>query len=1254
MKFGILGPLEVVEDGRQVDVGGAKQRTLLAVLLLEANRVVSTDRLIDALWDESPPTQPRKTLQVYVSQLRKAIGSDRIETRSPGYLLRVADDELDLQRFQRLAAQGEHREALALFRGRPLADFESEAFASVEAARLEELRLACIEDRIEADLAAGRHGALVGELESLVREQPLRERLRGQMMLALYRSGRQAEALEAFQAARRTLVDELGIEPSRGLRDLHQAILRQDAALDLPVDAEPDPTRQQEPPRKAIAESERTVRAERKTVTVVHVRIAVSGEHGSRLDPELLSRIVTQALRETAAAIEAHEGTIDSTTSDSLSAVFGLPVVHEDDALRAVRAAEDVHERLARLALEIESSARLEARIGASTGQVMTGGSASPLMATGEPLTRAAQLAQDAEPAETALDEATRRALASRRDASRFASPMVGRSRERRRLHDAFEQAVGDRSCQLFTLLGAAGVGKSRLVQEFLEDVGERAVFARGRCLPYGEGITFWPVLEAIRDVAGLDDAVTPEAARARIAALIEGHGKDETLAQQVIELIGLSESTASVEEGFRAVRMLFEGIAANRPLVVVFDDIHWAEGTFLELVEQLAEWSRGAPILLLCMARPELLDLRSSWSGGKLNATSVLLEPLSDDECEQLVVNLVGETTIDDAVRHRIAEAAEGNPLFVEEVLSMLIDEGILVRANGGWTAATDLTSFPVPPTIQALLAARLDQLTPEERAALEPAAVEGKVFHESFVGAAVPGGVAVPEALAALVRKELIRPERAIFLGERAFRFRHLMIRDAVYDAITKEARASLHAQHVEWLDARTSERSVEFDEIGGYHLEQAVRYRAELGETDQTNRELGRQAAERLGAAGRRAFARSDAPGGVNLVSRAVGLLSPDDPLRVELVPNVRVIQGLSDLRWADRVLTEAVEAAATTGDRRLAAHALVQRGLLRLFTEPDVTARELFDAAERAIAVFEEHGDELGLARAWRLVAQAHYLDRSCAACADASERALTHAQAAADRFEMREIIEWLVIALLLGPAHGADAIAHCERLLEEAAGDPHLEAQILGALAPLLEMQGRTAETDAAMARGRRLMEETGEPIWVVSFWRAMVHLWRDDAVTAEEELRPSYEALKRIGEKSHFSSLAHGLANALYMQGRYDETEQLTHECEDACRPNDVHSHILWRSTRAKVLARRGELKAALQLARDAVEIAEESDFLPARAGALEDLAKVLYMADGADEARPALQAAIDQYEQKGNLLAVDRARRVLAERADR
>jgi DNA-binding SARP family transcriptional activator len=1243
MEFRILGPLEVLRDGARVDLGGAKQHALLACLLLDANRVVSTERLIDALWEESPPEQARKALQVYVSQLRKALGQGRILTRNPGYLLRLEDGELDLERFRRLREKGELAQALALWRGSPLADLEGERFAEPEIARLQELRLATIEDRIEADLAAGRHAALVGELESLVVEHPLRERLRAQLMLALYRSGRQAEALEAFQSARRALVDELGIEPSRALRDLHQAILRQDSALELESSTEPEPEIRLEPSSsRSDAVPVPDVRAERKTVTVVHVGLSVASDEGDRVDPEILNRVLTRALADITVAIEAHEGTIDTVTGDSVSGVFGLPVVHEDDPLRAARAADEVRERLMMLAQEHGTIAqpRLEARIGVSTGEIMTGGApGARLRATGAPLTTAAHLARDAEADSVALDETTRRAVAARRDGTRFASPMVGRERERRRLHDAFEQAAGDRSCQLFTILGAAGVGKSRLVQEFLGDLASRALVARGRCLPYGEGITFWPVLEAIKDVTGLDDTETPEQARSRLAAIVGGDPAADAVAQRVIEVMGLTETTSSLDDGFAAVRAFFEVLAASRPLVVVFDDVHWGEETFLDLVEHLADWSRGAPIVVLCIARPELLDVRPSWSGGKLNATTVLLEPLSDDECVELLANLVGEAKLAEEVEERISRAAEGNPLFVEEVLSMLIDDGLLVRENGRWAAAGDLRKVPVPPTIQALLAARLDQLGGDERACMEAAAVEGQVFHEGSV-AQLAATTTASSALAALVRKELVRPEPPVFSGERAFRFRHLLIRDAAYESIPKESRATLHEQHVTWLEAKVGEQAVEFDEIVGYHLEQAFRYRRELGPVDEHGRRLGRRAADLLGAAARRAFARSDAPAAINLVSRAVELLPPDDPLRVDLVPNVRVIQGARELEWAERVLDDAIAA----GDERLAAHARVQRGFLRLFTSEDVDPGELLAVAGQAIQVFTSRDDDRGLARSWRLVAQANYLGRQAGRCEEASERALQHALRVGDRFEQREIVEWLGVAFFLGPTEARTAEQKCERLLEQLSGDPVLEANIVGALAYLVGIQGRSDEARMWRDEGRRIMDELGEGVWVAPIEFALVALGEGDPVSAERELRPRYERLLEIGEQTHFCSVATVLAQALYAQGRYDEAETFARDAAETAGPIEVHSRIIGRATTAKILARRGDVAAAERLARNAVAFAADSDFLTSRGDALSDLAEVLLLAERMDEARAALDEAIRNYAQKGNQIARGRA----------
>ncbi len=781
----------------------------------------------------------------------------------------------------------------------------------------------------------------VGELERLVATHPLRERLRASLLLALYRSGRQAEALDAYQGARTILVDELGIEPNRSLRELHQRILNQDPVLDLPVSDQP-----RDEGASAIGPlpvDGAVVRDVRKTVTAVFVKLVVAAEGGGLLDPEAARRVTGRAFEALEIAAGRHGGTIEAVSGDAITAVFGLPFVHEDDALRAVRAAADARKGLLELAAMLgdERALRLDFRVGISTGEVVSGGgAAAQARVTGEPLTISARLADEASAGEIVIDSATRGVS---RDAvvaeptgvdwrvlevadvapgrvSQFDSPMVGRERERRRLHDAFDQAVSDRSCQLFTVLGVAGVGKSRLVHEFLQQLGEGTLVAAGRCLPYGEGITYWPLLEAVKSVVGLDDASSPDEARATLARVLEGEQGGEVVAQRVAEMIGLADAVGGAER-FSSVLALFEILARASSLVIVFDDVHWGEPTFLDLVEHVAEWARDAPILLVCLARPELFEARPGWAGGKLNATTALLEPLSDDECGLLIENLVGGTGLADEVETRIAEAAEGNPLFVEEMLLMLIDDGLLTRDNGQWAATGDVAAIRVPPTIQALLAARVDRLDENERSVIERAAVVGKVFYEAAVVDLVPEALrpAVTDALATLARKQLIRPDRPS-LGGRTFGFRHLLIRDAAYESIPKEVRAQLHDEFGRWLDSAVGDRGIEYEEVVGYHLEQAYRYRAELGTVDEATRALARDAAERLGSAGRRAFGRSDAPAAVNLISRAVALLPADDPLRVDLVPNVRAVQGMTDLAWADRVLTEAVEAAATTGNRR----------------------------------------------------------------------------------------------------------------------------------------------------------------------------------------------------------------------------------------------------------------------------------------------------------------------------------------------
>ena len=918
-------------------------------------------------------------------------------------------------------------------------------------------------------------------------EHPLRERLRAQLMLALYRSGRQADALDAYQAGRTLLLDELGLEPGEELRELQRQILAHDAALELPerlssLEVE-----------HAVAQPELPAvrrREGRKTVTVLTCDLTASG---SELDPESLRRLTARGFDELLPVLEGLGATVERSMGGAVTAIFGIPVVHEDDALRAARAAVEMRDRLETSTddLVAQWGSALELRVGIGTGEVLVDAGGERPLATGQPVQSAMRLQQAASPGELLVDERTLRLVRAsaevetRRDhgrlvgvrpleldaGRRFDSPMVGREREKRRLHDAFEQALGDRSCQLFTIIGAPGVGKSRLVREFVGDVSDDALVARGRCLPYGEGITYWPVREAVRDAAGLDDAASADKNLAR-AGGASGRRRDAALvAQRLGEVVGLSDRLSSAEETFWAVRTFVETLARRQPLVVVFDDIHWGEPTFLDLVDHVTDWTNDAPVLIVCVARPELFDVREQWAGGKPNATSVRLEPLSDVESATLLDNLAGPD-LEEAARQRVVETAGGNPLFVEEMLALLLEDD------------REPETFQVPSTIQALLAARLDRLPDDERAAIEAAAVEGRVFHEGSV-AELSGAEPADthHALLGLARRDLIRNDKPVFSGERAFGFRHLLIRDAAYDSIPKEngrdCTSAMRPGSKNLGERPRARRNHRLPLRAGVPVPRGART---------LRRPYGRRRSCGCGTAGNRRAPRVHAERRPSRrqphLSRSCAAL-PDDPFRVELLPNMRVIQGLADLSWADRVLTEAVEAAATSGHRGLAAHALVQRGFLRLFfAGSSVSPAELFDVSERAIEVFEELGDDLGLARAWRLVAQANYLDRRAAACADASERALVHARRARDYFEEREIVEWLVIALLLGPAPADKALERCTLLLGREWDEFWLPSEISSAAAALLAMQGRAGEAEALVDRSRRAMEDAQEWSWI--------------------------------------------------------------------------------------------------------------------------------------------------------------------------
>jgi DNA-binding SARP family transcriptional activator len=672
--FGILGPLQVTSGGRPIDLGAAKQQALLAVLLLHANQAVSSTRLVDELWGPAPVASAAKAVQGYVSGLRKALGAETIETTAGGYLVRVEPDRLDAARFERLAAEGHAclaadpaqagerlRKALGLWRGRPLEGIVHESLAASEAERLEELRLAVLEQRIEADLALGRHDALVGELQALAETHPYRERMRAHLMVALYRGGRQADALAAYRETRRLLADELGLEPSSELQRLERLVLTHDPELDAP-----EPAAAIAPVTPAVPVAPRAPRAAsaRRPVSVLVATVAQSPGLAERLDPESLHGLLDRCSRIWADALERHGGAVERHLRDGVVGVFGLAAAREDDPLRAVRAAVEMRDQAAQLGGELERDlgARLALSLGIDCGEVFV--STDPergAVATGDAMVLADQLAQTADGGEILLGarafallegsvcadplgplEVQGRAAAVRAwrlhglsgdEPSllrRHAPPFVGRDHQLAELREALEVAIAGPTCHLVTVVGAAGLGKSRLAHELAAQVGDRATVVVGHCLPYGDGLAYRPLAEIVEQLGGDDGA--------GIAGLVAGDDRAESIARLVSAAIGASDEPATVEETCWAVRRLLEAAARRRPLVAVVEDVHWAPPTLLDLLDYVVAFSSDSPILLLCLARPELLDSAPAWAARGPRRSVVPLEALSDEEAQALM----------------------------------------------------------------------------------------------------------------------------------------------------------------------------------------------------------------------------------------------------------------------------------------------------------------------------------------------------------------------------------------------------------------------------------------------------------------------------------------------------------------------------------------------------------------------------------------------------------------------------------------
>jgi class 3 adenylate cyclase/tetratricopeptide (TPR) repeat protein len=953
---------------------------------------------------------------------------------------------------------------------------------------------------------------------------------------------------------------------------------------------------------------------QRKTVTVLFCDLTGSTALGESLDPEPLRALLARYFERMKGIVESHGGTVEKFIGDAVMAVFGIPQAHEDDALRAARAASEMRDALPEL--------DLQGRIGVTTGEVVTG--TEERLATGDAVNVAARLEQAAAPGDVLLGEPTLALVCDAVEVEaveplelrgksepvaafrllrvldapdrRHDTAFVGRHRELETLSDAWRRAVEEQRCELVTVVGDAGVGKSRLVAKLLDSLAAHA--ARGRCIPYGDGVGYWPVVEVVTQLGVLP--------------------AEENAAASIRSLLGESDAPTSADELAWAFRKTLERVAADEPLIVVLDDIQWGEEAFLDLVEHVALFSSGVPVLLLCLARPELLERRPSWP------MTVRLEPLAEGAVEELL-----PATLAPDLRERIIRAAGGNPLFVHEMVAM---------------AEESEGEVTVPPTLQALLAARLDQLERSERSVLERGAVEGEIFHRGAVQA-LTGAEQVTPRLAALVRKQLIRPDRAQLPGDDGFRFRHLLIRDAAYDALPKSTRAELHAAFARWLEEH-GQALVELDEIVAYHLDQALRYREELGLPPDPG--LAEAARSRFRASGMRAYTQTqDYAAAIRAFTRSFELAGE----AVDVVAGVRLAdaffwggRGAEALEWS-REFAARCEAA---GHRLGLLCARLVEGTILTFREPEGATERLEALIAQTEPELAAAGDEFALFVLARARAQVANMQGRPDAMARAYDDMSEHSRRS--EYPAEETAGWRADGRLVGTTPVGELLEWMETIDPAQTRNRYFR----GAQAHALALAGRHHDAQAALNSLRDEYLDRGDQAGLatvdIGHSMAVAELAGDlegAVVVGEAACRRYLES----GELSVLSSYAPRLGAILCELGRLDEAEEWTKHGELGAE-DDLLTQITWRRAKALIAAARGDTDGALVLAREAVEISLSTEMLAERGDVYATLGKVLGLAGETAAAAEAYEQALDCYERKGNVVMAERTRARLAELA--
>ena len=1019
----------------------------------------------------------------------------------------------------------------------------------------------------------------------------------------------------------------------------------------------------------------------RKTVTVVFCDVVGSTSIGERLDAEALRDVQQRYFAAMRGPIERHGGTIEKFIGDAVMAVFGIPVASEDDALRAVRAAAEMRDAIPALSEELERDRgiALRVRIGVNTGPVVASDVAdAQAFVTGDTVNVAARLEQHAPPGAVLFGETTFRLVrdtveaeavepvaAKGKDAPvaawrlervrardgavprRLTSPLVGREEELAALAAALRRAIAEGRPRLVTVVAGPGVGKSRLVEEFLARHGAGARVLRGRCLSYGEGITYLPAAEVIRDAAGIAGDEPARVVEAEVRAVLEGDDRADLAWASLAELLGVG-APGTGEDPTWAIRRFVEAVARRGPVVLVLDDIHWAEPALLDLVETLVARASGA-VLMVCIARPELLETRPSW-GRSVDGTAIALPALGEGHAATLVANLLGSADLDgdDApdFRARIVATAQGNPLFIEQLFAMLVDDGVLVRGGERWDGR-DLERLPMPPSIEALLASRLDRLPPEARTVVEAGSIVGERFERGDVEALVADAVVdVPSALDDLARKELVLDE-----GRGAWRFRHILVRDAAYATITKARRAELHERVADHLE-RSSERPRELDEIAGFHLEQAHAYRRQLAPSDGRLNTLADRASSRLASAGVRASGRGDAAAAVNLVTRALALRPRPDRERA------RLLYELAEAHWwtddapaAYASFDDAYAVASAAGDERLATLSSAWRTWARFAAEPTAVgfeeARADLEAAARQL---EGTGDHAALASVWTALTWSEWYPGRFDAAAVAARRAVEHAERSGDA----RLLANAAIPLCDAPTYGSATAGEIRSNLD-AWGDVferNVSARCfaIAARAFASAMDGSFDEARALLAEAIELAVAVDNGFVLGALYEklAYVEAWAGSPDRAERLFRAQYDHHVERGDEGHRSGAAVNLARVLCSLERWDEAASFARLALDISVEDDVMVAVVARQALALASAARGD-EGAEAPAREAVEIAARAENPMLLGDAWLDVAEVVLRLGRRDEAREAAHAALACFERKGMRPRAHAARAVLA-----